>query len=56
MIAKVESLITKDVGHVFLPALVGDCLLVSFVISYPTLLHYNFSVLPNLGVRAMAMM
>ena len=37
MIAKVGSLITKDVGHVFLPALVGDCLLLSFVISERTL-------------------
>ena len=35
---KVGSLITKDVGHVFLPALVEGRLLLSFVISDPTLL------------------
>ena len=42
MIAKVGSLITKDVGHVFLPALVGDRLLLSFVISERTLAQYRF--------------
>ena len=35
---KVGSLITKDVGHAYLPALVGDRLLLTFVISDPTLL------------------
>ena len=35
----VGSLITKDIGYVFLPALVGDRLLLSFVISDPTLIH-----------------
>ena len=36
---KVGSLIMKEVGHVFLPALVGDRLLLSFVISDPTLIQ-----------------
>ena len=31
-----KSLIPKDIGHVFLPALVGDRLLLSFVISDPS--------------------
>ena len=41
---KVGSLIAKDVGHVFLPAFVGHCLLLSFVISDPTLFKYLFAL------------
>ena len=35
--SKVRSLITKDVALIWLPVLVGDCHLLSFVISERTL-------------------
>jgi len=53
---KVGSLITQDVGHIFLPALVGDHLLLSFIISDPTLIpsdtcfRFSFTLFASLMI------